>query len=216
MKIGKRYDVSRLIEAQFEPGSHERVLRNKLGITSKREIDRLERQEQFRTIKELTGMYDKNHRFTASDIREIHKLWLGNIYEWAGEYRQVNVSKDDFSFAAAKQVPKLMNELEKGALRKYTPCRYSDIDEIIEAISVVHTELVLIHPFREGNGRVARLLSVLMALQAGMPPLDFSSIKGKKRREYFSAIQIGLDHDYSLIGNFFKSVIRRTKRTQNR
>jgi len=48
-------------------------------------------------------------------------------------------------------------------------------EEVIKALAVVHTELVLIHPFRaEGNGRVARMLATLMALQAGLPPLDFS------------------------------------------
>ena len=38
----------------------------------------------------LLGMYDEKHRFTAGDIQRMHKIWLGGIYEWAGEYRQVN------------------------------------------------------------------------------------------------------------------------------
>ncbi len=42
---------------------------------------------------------------------------------------------------------------------------------------------------REGNGCVARLLATLMALQAGLPPLDFGELKGKKRKEYFAAIR---------------------------
>jgi len=43
-------------------------------------------------------------------------------------------------------------------------------------MAVVHVELVLIHPFRDGNGRVARILSILMGLQAGLPALDFGDI----------------------------------------
>ncbi len=41
-----RYDVSELIEAQYQPGSRERVLRNLLGITKKRKMDELEAKEQ--------------------------------------------------------------------------------------------------------------------------------------------------------------------------
>jgi len=188
MKKGGHYDASGLIEAQFEPGSRGRVLRNLLGIRSKREMDQVEAQEQLHTLEELVRIYDQTHRFTAADVRRIHKMWLEPIYVWAGKYRQVNLSKGDFPFAAANQIPRLMMEFEKGPLREYTPCRFTGMSEIARAIAVVHAELLLIHPFREGNGRVARLLAVLMALQAGLAPLDFGNIKGRKRQEYFRAV----------------------------
>ena len=212
MKKGGHYDASGLIEAQFEPGSRGRVLRNLLGIKSKREMDQIEAQEQLRTLEELVRIYDQTHRFTAADVRRIHKIWLGSIYAWAGNYRQVNLSKGDFPFAAANQIPRLMIEFEKGPLREYTPCRFTEMSEIARAIAVVHTELLLIHPFREGNGRVARLLAVLMALQAGLPPLDFGNIKGRKRQESFRAVQAGLDRDYKPMEEVFSAVIRRTRR----
>jgi cell filamentation protein len=212
MKKGGHYDASGLIEAQFEPGSRGRVLRNLLGIRSKREMDQVEAQEQLRTLEELVRIYDQTHRFTAADVRRIHKMWLEPIYAWAGKYRQVNLSKGDFPFAAANQIPRLMMEFEKGPLREYTPCRFTGMSEIARAIAVVHAELLLIHPFREGNGRVARLLAVLMALQAGLPPLDFGNIKGRKRQEYFRAVQAGLDRDYKPMEKVFSAVIRRTRR----
>jgi len=212
MKKGGHYDASGLIEAQFEPGSRGRLLRNLLGIKSKREMDQIEAQEQLRTLEELVRIYDQTHRITATDVRRIHKIWLGSIYAWAGNYRQVNLSKGDFPFAAANQIPRLMIEFEKGPLREYTPCRFTEMSEIARAIAVVHTELLLIHPFREGNGRVTRLLAVLMALQAGLPPLDFGNIKGRKRQEYFRAVQAGLDRDYKPMEEVFSAVIRRTRR----
>lgn len=210
MKKGDRYDISHLEEAQFEPGSHGRVLRNKLGIKSKRELDRLEKQELIRTHEELIATYDKNHRFTAVDICEIHKIWLGRVYEWAGEYRQINISKGDFHFAAAAQIPKLMESIERGPLSKFTPCNFDSFDKIVWALAVVHTELVLIHPFREGNGRVARLLTDLMAAQAGLPPLDFAGIVGNKKKEYISAIHAGMDRNYNPMEGLFRYVIRKT------
>jgi cell filamentation protein len=205
------YDTTGLIEAQFEPGSRGRVLKNLRGITRKREMDRIEGEEQLRALRKLIAVYGRNHRFTAADIREIHKAWLGTIYEWAGMYRRVNISKAGFLFAAAAQIPSLMKEFEMGPLREYTPCTFSSIEKVTQALALVHTELVLIHPFREGNGRVARMLSTLIALQAGLPPLNFSGIRGQRRKEYFAAVQAGLDRNYEPMKAIFSGVIRRKR-----
>jgi len=53
MKKGGHYDASGLIAAQFKPGSHGRVLKNLLGIKSKREMDQAEAEEQLRALEEL-------------------------------------------------------------------------------------------------------------------------------------------------------------------
>jgi cell filamentation protein len=214
MKKSKRYDTSHLIEDQPEPGSRGRVLRNKLGIKSKREMDRREKAEQMRTIEELTTIFAVDHRFTAPDICKIHKLWLGDIYEWAGKYRQVTMSKGDFSFAFPEQIPKLMADLDKGPLREFTPCRFKSLEEVIKALAVVHTELVIIHPFREGNGRVARMLATLMALQAGLPPLDFRDMIGRGMTKYIKAVQAGMDRNYKPMEKVFADVIRKTLRVR--
>ncbi|MGH7231611.1 MAG: Fic/DOC family protein [Nitrospiraceae bacterium] len=210
MKRRNRYDVSGLEEAQFEHGSQGRVLKNRLGIISKREMDRIEGRAQVHALEDLTAIYAREHCFTAADICRIHKVWLRPIYRWAGQYRQVNISKDDFPFAAPKQIPRLMAELEKGPLRRFTPCHPPSLDEVAMALAVVHVELVLIHPFRDGNGRAARLLAILMGLQAGLPTLFFGDISGRKRKLYFAAVQAGLEQDYEPMTTIFSAVIRRT------
>lgn len=212
MKKGQRYNVSGFIETQFEPGSHGRVLKNLLAIKTKRGMDETEAVAQSRALGELIGRYDEGHRFTAEDICAIHRAWLGDIYFWAGRYRQVNISKGDFSFAAAAHIPTLMVKLEKEILRRYTPCRFSSKEEVAHALAVVHAELMLIHPFREGNGRSGRMLAILMALQAGLPILDFGGIRGKRRQEYFAAVRAGLDCDYKPMERIFRLVISRTLR----
>jgi cell filamentation protein len=78
----------------------------------------------------------------------------------------------------------------------------------------VHAELILIHPFREGNGRCSRLLSVLMGLQAGLPALDFGGIRGVEKRRYIAAIHASLDRDYQPMAGVFSRVIARTMRTR--
>lgn len=157
-----------------------------------------------RALRELIGIYDEAHVFTAADICKIHRTWLGPVYSWAGEHRQVNISKDDFPFAAAREIPKLMAELENGPLRQYTPCRFDSDDQVVKALAIVHTELMLIHPFRDGNGRAGRLLAILMSLQAKLPPLDFTDIKGKKRQEYFAPVRTGVGRDYEPMERIFQ------------
>ncbi len=216
MKRSGRYDVSGLIEGQFESGSQGRVLRNLIGIKSKREMDTVESNELIRTFRKLLGVYDKNHRFTTADLCTMHREWLGGIYEWAGTYRQVNLAKGNFTFAAARMIPGLMVEFEHQYLTVYTPCRMAARNEIIHTLAAVHVELLLIHPFREGNGRLARMLASLMALQAELPPLDFAMVKGRKKQEYFIAVQSGLDWNYGPMEKIFDEVIERTLRSRKK
>ena len=139
------------MEAQFEPGSGGRVLRNVLGITRKREMDQIEARELRRASEEGIRIYHQDHRFTEVDIRRIHQIWLGPVYSWAGQYRNVNLAKAEFLFAAAGEVPRLMAEFEKDSLHQFTPCRFPSRADIVKAIALVHTELMLIHPFRAGG-----------------------------------------------------------------
>lgn len=68
---------------------------------------------------------------------------------------------------------------------------------MVRALAEVHVELVLIHPFREENGRCSRILASIMALQAGLPVLDFSLISGERKEDYFTAVQMGMGRNYA-------------------
>lgn len=140
---------------------------------------------------------------------------MGEIYTWAGEYRHVNLAKGDFMFAAVGQIPRLMKNLERGPLKKFTPCRFVDAEDQARALAVVHAELILIHPFRDGNGRCARLLATLMGLQAGLPALDFSGVRGREKTRYIEAIHAGLARDYEPMISVFRRIIARTLRFAN-
>jgi cell filamentation protein len=211
MTADDRYDVSGLPEAQFEPGSNGLVLKNLIGITSKQVMNETEARALEQAMDVLVRAHSETHRFTATDLCDCHRTWFGNIYEWAGRYRRVNVSKDGFPFAAAAQVPILMDQLERGVLRRYTPCTFPDRADVIHALAETHAELVLIHPFRDGNGRLARVLSSLMALQAGLPLLDFSLMAGTGKTAYFAAIQSGLDKHYAPMERLFGEIIEQSR-----
>jgi len=210
LKKGSRYDVSGLAEAQFEPGSNEQVLRNRRGIQTAAEMDVLEARALQRVMSEAVRQFGETHRFTAADICGLHKAWLGEIYDWAGNYRQVNISKGDFPFAAAAQVPVLMAQFERDVLARYTPCVFADRAAVVAALAVTHVELVLVHPFREGNGRVARMLSLLMALQARLPLLNFAAMAGDRREAYFAAVRAGLERNYQPMEQLFAGIIEQS------
>ncbi len=208
---GGRYEAHG-VEAEFEPGSRGRVLRNLAGIRSVREMDRQEYGALRAVTDRLIDETKMEQRFSAADVRRMHRLWLGDLYAWAGEYRQVNMVKDGFMFAAANQIPRLMQEFEQGPLQTFTPCHKADADKQAEALGVVHAELVLIHPFRDGNGRCSRLLATLMSMQAGLPPLNFDGLRGEAKRRYIVAIQAAMGRDYAPITAVFRAVIARTLR----
>ncbi len=73
---------------------------------------------------------------------------------------------------------------------------------------------MLVHPFREGNGRVARMLATLMALQSELPPLDFRNMIGKGKKDYIKAVQAGMERDYQPMEKIFAAVIRKTLRNR--
>lgn len=213
--MSNRY-TARGPEAESEPGSRGRVLRNRLGVMSAREMAHRESESLLVATQRMIDETEVEQRFTEDDIRRMHRLWLGKIYVWAGEYRQVNMEKGNFMFAAAAQVPRLMQEFERGPLHEYTPCRFETTDEQARALAVIHAELILIHPFREGNGRCARLLAMLMGLQAGLPALDFGGIRGEQKRLYFAAVHAALSRNYVPMTEVFRGVIARTLRSLTR
>lgn len=210
MKKLERYATTGLFEDQYEAGSNGLVLKNSLHIQDKQVIEEVETRELYRVTDWLTEIYDQVHRFTAADICFMHKKWLGTVYGWAGKYRQVTMSKGGFTFALPRVLPQLMADFEKNELSRFTPCAFKDRAEQAQALAIVHTELLLIHPFREGNGRLSRLLATLMALQAGLPPLDFSEVEGAKKEEYFAAVRQGMARDYRPMETVFNAVIART------
>lgn len=146
-------------QAECQPGSNGRVLRNRAGITDPAVMDDLEARLLLRLYERILRDQFPNRRLAVADLMGWHHQWLGNLYDWAGQPRSVNMSKDGFHFAAARQIPRLLDEFERTYLQRHTPCHDVSHDALVEAIAVCHVELILVHPFREGNGRLSRLLA---------------------------------------------------------
>jgi len=214
-----RYVTPRGVEARFEPGSHGRVLRNWLHIHRKVEMDRREFEALVRAQEKYLSQIGPRTRFTAEILCRMHRDWLGDIYEWAGRYRTVELAKGDFLWPPAFRVSENMGAFEKGILTRCTPCRPGSLPEIARCVAEVHAELLLIHPFREGNGRMARWVSDLMAFQAGLPaPAYGFAGRGseRRRRTYLKAVRAGYLQDYEPLTLFFMEALERRLRERPR
>lgn len=105
-------------------------------------------------------------------------------------------------FAAAPQIPRLLADFERSCLVRWTPCHGMDTDPLAEAMAITHVEFILIHPFREGNGRLSRLLADVMAVQSGRGPLDYSAWNAHKAA-YIQAIHQGVEMNYAPMKQLF-------------
>ena len=199
------------MESEFQPGSRGRVLRNFLGITRVREMEAAESQALTIAQETMVRQYGPKHRFTSADVRRLHRIWLGRIYPWAGNYRTLNIAKGGFRFAHAPLIPQLMNGFGKEVLRRHTPCGGDAELPVARSLAEVHAELILIHPFRDGNGRVARVLSLLMARQAGLQSVDFSPLASRWKQRYVRAIHAAVSRDYAPLEILFVHVIEQRR-----
>jgi cell filamentation protein len=195
--MSSRYAVEGA-QGATEPGSDGAVLANKLHITNPTEMEEVELvllEKLYQAV--LIGDLPMRP-ITVNDLARWHRQWLGNVYAWAGELRSVNASKGGFMFAAAAQIPRLLAEFERDCLARHTPAAGDDAAALAQAIAITHAELVLVHPFVEGNGRLARMLADVMAVQAGREPLDYSAWD-EDRERYFAAIRAATARNYRMM-----------------
>lgn len=184
------------VEERYQPGSNEAVLLNKLGIVDSQEMEELESGL-------LLILYEKlfitNHIpdvMTFGHILDWHRQWLGNVYEWAGKLRNTNLAKGGFQFASADRVPGLLSEFEERFLTRVTFLDALSRPELVTFLAECHVEFILIHPFREGNGRLSRLIFDVLCVRAGQGILDYS-LWDMHKDFYFKAIQAGMSGNYT-------------------
>lgn len=123
------------------------ALENKLGLTDSTDLAREEERISKKKAVELfeNGTLDKLIPGKFSALRAIHEYLFDEIYDFAGEIRTVNISKGNFRFAPVMYLEAALENIDK--------MPQSNFDEIIEK----YVEMNIAHPFREGNGRSARI-----------------------------------------------------------
>lgn len=128
------------------------------------------------TLTKITE-YSLNPLFNTFDVRHykgIHKYLFGDIYDWAGEYRNVDMSKKGTVFADADSIENLMSKCFERLNNKnlFQGLNFDDfVDNLVDFYCVTN----MIHPFREGNGRTQRLFIAQLIAKNGYN-IDFSEI----------------------------------------
>lgn len=198
-----RYDVTGS-EGEYQPGSYEKLLLNLPGITDPQEMNVVETD----LLKDLYIQIFDNfpEELTFQKLCHWHGAWLGNVYSWAGQTRTVDMSKPNIRFASPRQIPKLAEEFETRYLTCFAELPDLDDKKLIAFLAKAHVEFILIHPFREGNGRISRLLLDVMVTKAGAQPLDYT-LWDKYKDFYFKAIQAGLNDDYQYMERLIRDVL---------
>lgn len=168
------------------PGTN--ILKNKRGIMNKLSADDFERGASLGRAIELqkqgiTGKFDAAH------LKAIHKFLFQDVYDWAGEFRDIQIFKGLTEFMAPENIQSELDSLcadirDKNYFRGLS--KYAAADGLADAMC----RLNQIHPFREGNGRTQRLFMEQMALNAGYI-LDFSQVSENAMRNasFFASVR---------------------------
>lgn len=152
------------------------MLENKLGLTSSAELARMEEQLSKKKAVLLfeKGILDSLPAGKFFTLQAIHRYLIEDIYDFAGEIRKVNMAKGNFRFAPLMYLGAALENIDK--------MPQSDFDEIIEK----YVEMNIAHPFREGNGRSARIWLDHMLKQEIGKVIDWSKVD---KEDYLLAME---------------------------
>ena len=152
------------------------MLENKLGLTSSAELARMEEQLSKKKAVLLfeKGILDSLPAGKFFTLQAIHRYLFEDIYDFAAEIRKVNMAKGNFRFAPLMYLDAALENIDK--------MPQSDFDEIIEK----YVEMNIAHPFREGNGRSARIWLDRMLKQEIGKVIDWSKVD---KEDYLLAME---------------------------
>ena len=141
------------------------VLRNSLGIS---DTDELAKAEADLTAVAIATLTEKPVRgnFDLAHLQAIHKRLFGAIYPWAGELRRTEMSKDSTRFASVDSLNRAANQLFDSLHKEKLLNGLTD-EDYVRRLAHYYSEVNILHPFREGNGRTQRAFFSLLAAKSG-------------------------------------------------
>ena len=176
------------------------VLKNKLNILEQDELNNAEREITSLEIAEAEVDFIKGN-LDIQHLKDIHYKIFSEIYSWAGEFRDVDISKGTI-FCKSQFIENEMVRIFK-ELRKEKYLIYTKRENISEKLSYYLGEINAIHPFREGNGRVQRLFIEYLGYVSGYE-VDFSNIS---RKEMLKASEETFLGEYNTMINIFNKAL---------
>ncbi len=154
----------------------------------------------------LVEYFDISVGFDFETIKRWHDLIFGCIYPFAGQLRSVNMSKGNGVDAWEWRVDFLRGLPDLNILiKQISQKEYEDIDDITKDLAKFICDFLFIHPFREGNGRVSRLVCDILLAKNGLPMIG---LKLKGNDEYIKKVHLGYECDYEPMKELLKSKIQ--------
>jgi len=144
---------------------------------------------------EFSTKQTKIQRFDFEFFKSIHHFLFEEIYDWAGQIRTVRMEKAGFVFAFPENIQTEADRIFK-ELTNEGYLQNDNKAKLIKRMAYYMSEINVIHPFREGNGRVNRLFFRKLAEKKGYA-LKFANID--KERYLQAIIKAAKDLDYSLL-----------------
>lgn len=206
-----RYDVTGNTEAEYADDA-QTILRNKLGLTDLRALQVAEESALFRAYELLAKEVSVDTRITCNLIRHAHGTIFSEIYEWAGRWRTVWISKPGTTWPPPDFLDNSMAAFEREILTKYAAATLGDDAMFAEAIGEIQGEFLVIHPFREGNARTIKLITDLIALQSGRPPLAYDHSSAAAVDSYIAAAKAAFRRDYKPLARIIREALDRAQR----
>lgn len=147
-----------------------------INLFDERNSEKLSSLETTFTTRRIYQLYEKPiaGSFGLTHLQKIHKFIFKDIYPFAGEFRDEQISKGTTTFAHPLHINSFGNEIMK-ELKNENFLIGSDKAKFAEKASYYLGEINILHPFREGNGRVQREFFRLLALKNGYE-LDWTLI----------------------------------------
>lgn len=132
---------------------------------------------------------------TMELILHVHQVIFGDLYEWAGRWRTVTISKPGVTWPPPDYLDEAMQEFERDVLSKYLVLSLQDDKQFCTALAHIQGEFLAIHPFREGNARTIKLVTDLIAVQTERLPLVYDDADEGKQR-YIEAAAAAILKDF--------------------
>jgi cell filamentation protein len=164
------------------PGSD--LLINKPGITDLFALEAFEADATAIRMLELLQA-PLGGSFNVEHLREIHRHLFQDVYDWAGDFRLVDISRGASRFANFPLIEGYLAKCLAQLSREDLLCA-AEPDEFINRLAFYMGEINAVHPFREGNGRVQRVFCSQLALNAGYF-IDFVSVDQEQMYEVMAA-----------------------------
>lgn len=204
-----RYDVSGNVEAQYVDEA-QLVLVNKRGIVDLDTLQTAEEQALARAYGQLLGEVHTDTPMSCDLLRHIHATIFGDLYDWAGRWRSVWISKPGITWPPPDFLDQSMGEFERTVLARWPVSAIGDDATFCQAIGEVQGEFLTIHPFREGNARTIKLLTDLLAVQTGRPLLAYDN-SPRGADAYIEAAKAAFKRDYEPLATLIAEALVRSR-----